>query len=297
MPDRVGGLSLVTGSCDRWSAAIARVYYNAMHAPFDPAALFPDGPLSRLGGFVRTFEDIDSTNTWLLSRAAELPDGAIVTAELQTAGRGRFGRRWMAPRGSSILLSVLLHEQEGSPLLACATMLAATAAAEAVELETECHPTLRWPNDLVIARRKLGGVLAESKRRSSTAGGPGRSLVIGIGLNCLQQQGHFSPDLADTATSLEIESARPVNRLRVAQALITRLDARLNAACQPDGPARLAFDWTSRCDDLGARVALEENAKRYAGTVLEVTECGELIVQVDHGGRRRFEPATTTRIR
>ena len=269
-----------------------------MHVPFEPAALFPEGPIGRLGHFVRAFDDLDSTNAWLLARSADLPDGAVVTAECQSAGRGRFNRRWIAPRGSSILLSVLLHEPERSPVLAGATLLAATAAAEAVEQETACRVTLHWPNDLVASGRKLGGVLAESKRIPPVAGVARRSLVIGIGINCLQQRGHFAPELAEIATSLEIECPEPVHRLDVARALLARIEAWLQDLTHAsDGATRLVQEWTNRCSDLGARIILEEDGRRYAGTVLEIAADGELIVQIDEGGRRRFEPATTTRIR
>jgi BirA family transcriptional regulator, biotin operon repressor / biotin---[acetyl-CoA-carboxylase] ligase len=269
-----------------------------MHAPLQIATLFPDGPLERLGRCVRTLETTESTNAYLLGEAGNLPDGTVATAEFQTGGHGRFGRAWSAPRGSSILLSILLHERDDSPVLGGATMLAALAGAEAAEQETFCRAALRWPNDIVIGGKKLGGVLAESKVLPGKAGAGRRALVIGIGLNCLQQRGHFSKELAEIATSLEIESAQPVDRAATARALIRRLDRRLaELARKPEGVARLVEDWTGRCEDLGARVVLEENTRRYTGTMLEVTDTGDLVVQLDDGGRRRFESATTTRIR
>ena len=269
-----------------------------MHKPLRIETLMPDGPLARLGKTVHTLETTTSTNTFLLDEAANLPDGAIATAEYQTSGHGRFGRTWNAPRGSSILLSVLLFESEDSPVSGGVTMLAALAAAEAVELETSCRPALRWPNDIVIAGKKLGGVLAESRRLSAGNGPRRRALVVGIGLNCLQHKGHFSRELAEIATSLEIESAHPVDRHAVARSLLQRLDARLTSLSRSGiEAARLAEEWADRCEDLGTHVMLEANGRRYTGTVLEVTEHGDLVVQLDDGGRRRFESATTTRIR
>jgi len=270
-----------------------------MHRPLLESDLFPAGPLRRLGRHVELFTRIDSTNACLLRHAATLPDGAVALAEFQTAGRGRQGRHWRAPRGSSILLSVLLIEPEGSPRISHATMLGAVAAAEAVELETHCRPGLRWPNDLVVRGRKLGGVLAESTpcagRRARPA--PRRALVIGIGLNCLQQPGHFGPELRDTATSLEIECTQPVNRAAVARRLLERLDDWLAAdSAQPTTWERLRQAWLAHSDDLGARVTLLENACRYTGTVVEIADNGDLLVELDGGGRRRFESATTTRI-
>ncbi|MBU0616288.1 MAG: biotin--[acetyl-CoA-carboxylase] ligase, partial [Planctomycetes bacterium] len=247
-----------------------------MHGPLTVTDLFPAGPLHRLGRRVDLFPELDSTNAYLLRHAADLGDGTVAAAEFQTTGRGRQGRRWLAPRGSSILLSVLLIEPAGSPRFTHAASLAATATAEAVEAGTACRPALRWPNDLVVAGKKLGGVLAESTPLPS-AGQPRRALVIGIGLNCLQQPGHFQPELANNATSLEIECPQPVDRRDLARRLVQRLDARLSdQRATNDDWHWLHEAWAARCDDFGARVTLEENSRRYTGTVLEIADNGDL---------------------
>ena len=224
-------------------------------------------------------------------------DGAIACAEHQSAGRGRHGRRWDAPRGSSVLLSVLLLESSDSPLLRQAAMLASLAACEAVASASNCEPAVRWPNDVVLNGRKLGGVLAESfamppaGRRASQQ----RALVIGVGINCLQHAGHFQADLAERATSLDLESQQPVDRAAVAGRLVERLDARLASHAEPGGSARLVSAWKSRCIDIGTHATLRQDADVFAGTVIDIDDHGDLIVQLDQGGRRHFGSATTTR--
>lgn len=261
------------------------------HRPLTRADLLPRGPLTRLGGCVLMNDTLDSTNALLLSRAAELPDGSVAWAEYQTAGRGRFGRRWEAPRGSSILLSVLLHEPPQSPAHTLAGLLGALAACEAVETTTDCTPAVRWPNDIVLRGRKLGGVLAESCLIEAC-----RAVVIGIGLNCWQHAGHFSPLLAETATSLERESAQPVDRAGVAAGLLARLD-HWTAAAADDGAVWMSIRsaWRAHCADLGTRITLEHDGRSYAGTAIDVSADGDLIIQLDEGGRRAFAAATTTR--
>ncbi|MGE0480986.1 MAG: biotin--[acetyl-CoA-carboxylase] ligase [Phycisphaerae bacterium] len=251
--------------------------------------------------------EIDSTNAFLLKHAAALPDGTIATAEVQTAGRGRQGRRWSAPRGSSVLLSALLHEPAGSVLHAWATLVAALAVRDGIAASTECRPTLRWPNDLVVGRRKLAGVLAESAPfparepggridAAIAAGGATRALVIGIGVNCLQQRGHFSAELAEKATSLEIESQKPVARTAVAAAILRALDAWLTtAAAGAAGREQLRSAWRSHCQDIGNHVRVTEDGRAYSGTVLDINDEGDLILQLDEGGRRHFGAAITTR--
>jgi BirA family biotin operon repressor/biotin-[acetyl-CoA-carboxylase] ligase len=282
-----------------------------MHHPLTENDLFPDGPLNRLGRQVLVFDQIDSTNAVLLARAPALPDGTIAVTDYQTAGRGRQGRRWTAPRGSCILLSVLLIESgdsrlslggppgETAPAVPHAAMLAALAACEAIDACTDCAPALRWPNDLAIGGKKVGGVLAESTPVGKVMRGhpKARALVIGVGINCLQQPGHFQGELADKATSLEIESDQPIDRAALAQELLRRMDGRLVACVRERrGWEQVRSAWKSRCDDLGARVTLQDGGQSFTGTILDITAEGALLVQLEHGGRRHFGSATTTRL-
>jgi len=246
---------------------------------------------------------IDSTNQFLLERATQVSDGAVAWAEFQTAGRGRLGRRWEAPRGSSVLLSILLHEPADSPLLSQAALLAALAACEAIEAITDCSPRVRWPNDLMLAGRKVGGVLAESRALSDLppetppAASLRRAVVIGVGLNCLQQPGHFQGSLAGRATSLECESTGPIDRGAVTRVLLARLDYWLHVCGRrPTGWGRVRSAWRQRCEDVGTRVTLLHHARTFTGTAIEVSDDGDLVVQLDHGGRRCFPAATTTRV-
>lgn len=261
---------------------------TASHRPLTAQDLLPS-PLQRLGRRIYLHASIPSTNTFLLEHAAEAGDGAVAWAESQAAGRGRLGRRWLAPRGSSVLLSVLLLEPPDSPLRPHAALLGTVAACEAVETATDCAPAVRWPNDVYLGGRKLGGVLAES---SAGVGG----VVIGVGLNCLQHRRHFTAELRDTATSLECESRHAIDRAAVAAALLARLDNWFVAASrEPAAWAKLREAWRQRCEDLGRPVALEHDGRSFRGTAVDIAENGDLIVQLDHGGRRHFASANTTR--
>lgn len=275
-----------------------------MSAKLTAGELLPDGPLRQLGARVVLLDEIDSTNAWLLRAAEDMEDGTLVLAEHQLAGRGRLGRRWMAAPGTSLLLSVLLlDDADGdakSPaaggavsLAPHATILAAVAVCEAVEATTACTPRLRWPNDVVVDGRKLSGVLAETRTLESRR----RAIALGIGLNCDQDAARFEPELIGKATSLAM-LAPAVRRGQVGAALLGRLDAwvlalRRSAA----GVAELQRAWRQRCADIGARVTLWHDAREFRGTVLDITDCGDLEVQLDSGGRRRFGATTTTRNR
>jgi BirA family biotin operon repressor/biotin-[acetyl-CoA-carboxylase] ligase len=255
--------------------------------------LLAGGPLSRLGTTILIEHEVASTNTLLLRRAAELPDGALAWTEFQTGGRGRLGRRWEAPRGASILLSTLVHEPADAALVAGGALLACVAACEALDTVGDLDVTIRWPNDLYVRGRKLGGVLAESCLLPGSP--PRRAVVIGVGINCLQHRGHFAGALAERATSVDLESTQPVNRAAIAAALVQRLDAWLAAAERAASWTALRAAWHARCGDFGTRVTLQHDGRTFSGTAVDVSIEGDLVVQLDHGGRRHFGATTTTR--
>lgn len=278
-----------------------------MHRRLSERDLLAHPPFARLGARVLLFDEVDGTNAHLLEHAEDLPDGTLACAEFQTAGRGRLGRRWIAPRGAAILLSYLLIEPLDSALAGLSTVLTALAACEAIESTTDCRPTLRWPNDIVLDGRKLGGVLAESRplREAATPlARPGRgsnhrrALVVGVGINCLQQRGHFPPELADAATSLELASTRAIDRAALAGRLVERLDRRLaEFAGEASSREGLRRAWAARCAQIGSPVTLVHDGREYRGTMLDLAADGGLLVQLDSGARRCFDSATTTTIR
>ncbi len=265
-----------------------------MHAPLSIDDLRAALSLRRLGAHVQVFAEIDSTNTYLLDAAPHLPDGAIVAAEYQTGGRGRFGRTWAAPRGASILLSVLLRESANSPLGTWAGLLGAVAVCEAAERTHELPAELRWPNDVMVRGRKLAGILCESRPAIE---GTGRAIVIGVGVNCLQHAGHFPPDLRTAATSLEIESRAPVSRREFARVLVERLDHWLSTLRSAEALtlADLRRAWLDRAADRGRPIELVEHGTRFQGTVIDLSEDGGIVLELRDGGRRAFEATTTTR--
>jgi BirA family transcriptional regulator, biotin operon repressor / biotin---[acetyl-CoA-carboxylase] ligase len=212
---------------------------------------------------VRWLDETDSTNSRLLDEArAGAPEGAVLVADHQTAGRGRLGRRWEAPPGSSLLVSVLLRPDVSLGRAHLVTMAAGLAASDACEAVCGVRPGLKWPNDLVVDDAKLAGLLAESVVEGEAL----RALVVGMGLNVTAAP-------TEGATALADHAARPVERRPLLDAWLERLDARLDALDE------VLADYRPRCATLGREVRVERpDGGVLTGTAADVTDDGHLVV-------------------
>jgi BirA family transcriptional regulator, biotin operon repressor / biotin---[acetyl-CoA-carboxylase] ligase len=207
----------------------------------------------------------DSTN----ERARELaaagaPHGTLVTADEQSAGRGRQGRVWTAPPKSAVLMSVVLRElSETLPLAA------AVAVCEACECEAGVPGCwIKWPNDVWISDKKVAGILVEGRPQEGWA-------VLGIGLNVFIDTDDFPPELRDTATSLLIEYAAPTVETMVEE-IAEYLDAWL-----PAEPEQVLGAWRKRDALLGKPVRWENGGKE--GTAAGIDPSGALLVDTAEG--------------
>jgi len=179
-------------------------------------SLAPDGvkPLlrGRFGHVYRYAEVVPSTQRMLANDDGE---GAVAVAEEQTEGRGRLGRSWEAPEGTSVLVSVLLLPAVQAARLPELSLVAGGAVAEAIAEVTGIEPTIKFPNDVLIGGRKVAGILAESSE--------GR-VVLGIGVNANQTREQLPADAQTEPTSLRLELGEPVNRVQLLAAILLQLE-------------------------------------------------------------------------
>jgi BirA family biotin operon repressor/biotin-[acetyl-CoA-carboxylase] ligase len=222
---------------------------------------------------IRSFASIDSTNRYLLDEArAGAPDGVVAVADHQVAGRGRLGRTWEAAPGTALLVSVLLRPALAADRLGLVTMAAGVALAEAVEAVAGVRAALKWPNDLVVGERKVAGLLAEAE----LAGGAVRAVVVGVGCNL--GAGAYPPELAHTATAIEVAAGRSVARDLLLDAFLDALDRRVADV------GGVVDAYRRRSATLGRRVRVELGADRaLTGAAVAVTEAGALVVRDDTG--------------
>jgi BirA family transcriptional regulator, biotin operon repressor / biotin---[acetyl-CoA-carboxylase] ligase len=227
----------------------------------------PEGDSIERTHEVRWFDSLDSTNRYLLDEARRgAPEGLVVVADFQSAGRGRRGRAWVAPPGSSLLVSVLMRPSlapEQTPIVA---MACGVALVDAITHVAGFSPRLKWPNDLVVGDRKLVGILAERD---------GDAVVVGAGVNIEWQE--FPPELTATATACNLEAGHSVDRRALLDAFLVELDRR---CADLDG---VGDAYRARLGTLGRRVRVERSGGDVVGRAVGVGDGGELLVEDDHG--------------
>lgn len=234
----------------------------------------------RFGHPVYVYGRLGSTNDEARRLAAAgAPEGLLVLAETQTAGRGRQGRRWITPRGAALAFSLVLRPALTPAEASRVTMLAGLAACEAVEQAAGVPAALKWPNDVLLDGRKAGGILVESGLTEAGLA----YLVLGIGLNV-----SAAPPPAAVmfpATSVEAAAGRPVDRLALLQALVQRLSA--GYADLAPGNDRLHTAWAGRLAWRGQRVVAHTPEGDYHGCFEGADPDGALRLKHEDGRTKR----------
>jgi BirA family biotin operon repressor/biotin-[acetyl-CoA-carboxylase] ligase len=210
---------------------------------------------------------------------AGAPEGLLVAADTQTAGRGRGARRWITAPGTALALSVVLRPALPPARATRLTMLAGVAVCEAVESTAGVSAALKWPNDVLLAGQKAGGILVET----GLAGDRLDYAVVGIGLNVSQAPPRGTVDFP--ATDLESEAGRPVDRAALLRACLERLAAHYPDLAAEDGPLYSA--WFGRLVWLGEAVTATTPEGTWHGRMTGADPDGALQVALDAGGTRR----------
>src|SRR5579859_2296661 len=238
----------------------------------------------RFGHPVYLFQRIGSTNDEARRLAqAQAPEGLMVVAEEQSAGRGRAGRRWITPAGSALAFSLVLRPEAPTAQAARLSMLAGLAVCEGIEQAAGVPASLKWPNDILLAGQKVGGILVEAV---STSDGSERLefAVVGIGINVATAPGAGEVDFP--ATALNAQAWRTIERLDLLHAILERLEARYPALNAPD-PLPLHADWSARLVWLGEPVVARTPSGEYAGRAESTDPDGALVIRLDSGQRVR----------
>ena len=228
---------------------------------------------------IHCFDTIDSTNTRAKEMAlAGAPHGTVLIADRQTGGRGRMGRCFHSPAGLGVYMSVILRPNCPMEALMHLTCAAAVAACDGVETSAGIRPGIKWTNDLVCGKHKIAGILTEL-----VTAGSEYCAIVGIGINCCQNDSDFPPEIRDMAASLAMVTGKEVCREHVAAALISALQE-MDAALLSGKDAMLKR-YRESCITLGKDIQLLRSGEIRYGHALSVDENGALEVLFPDGHR------------
>lgn len=234
----------------------------------------------RIGTSVICLKETDSTNSVAFKMAEEgAPEGTVVIADTQSAGKGRLGRIWLSPAGVNLYCSIVLRPAI-APVAACQlTFLSVVAVARAVERCTKLKPQIKWPNDILINGKKVAGLLNEMNAETEKV----NFVVLGIGVNLNLRMSALSEGLLrHPATSLLEEGGEDVDRLRFTRALLEELDQLYeNFLVEGDGPVRA--EWLARSAIKGRSVKVSQQNREFSGVVQGVDSFGALLVLLGDG--------------
>ena len=235
------------------------------------------------GEHLHWFDTIDSTSTRAKAMAVEgAPHGSILIAGQQTGGRGRLGRSFSSPDRMGVYLSVILRPQCPAGQLMHLTCAVGVAMCKAIGQVCDLDVGIKWVNDLVWSKRKLGGILTELSVNSKT--GLVEYAVVGIGINCLQKQSDFPAELQDMAISLEMAAQRAVDPAAVAAAMIRQLFQMDQQLFQ--SKACLMAEYRRLCVTLGQMVRIVGDDTQ--GLATDILEDGTLVIRMADGSEKNI---------
>ena len=217
------------------------------------------------------------------------PEGAVIVADEQTAGRGRLGRRWLAPPDSCLLCSILFRPDLLPTQTQQLTMVCALAAADAIKEVADLHVWLKWPNDLVIESqgwKKLAGLLTET----GFTGVRLEYVIVGIGIN-VNVKTEILPTLDPNATSILAETDQAVDQAALLAALLAGIEQRHQALLAGESPHQ---EWTSRLATLGKQVKATASGETLAGVAESVDKDGALLLRTPDGMLHRLTAGDVT---
>ena len=219
---------------------------------------------------------VDSTQATAFALAADgARDGTVVVAEYQASGRGRRGRAWEAAPGQSLLATLLVRPRLPAAQWPGYSLVAAVAVAETLARTAALAARLKWPNDVLIAGRKIAGILLESRALGNSAA----VVAVGIGINLAQRA--FPAALAARATSVAIEAGRAVERDTMLSALLETFDG-WRGRLEGEGMSPVRARWLALADTIGRRVTVDG----VTGVAVDIDLDGALVLE-GAGGRHR----------
>jgi BirA family biotin operon repressor/biotin-[acetyl-CoA-carboxylase] ligase len=261
--------------------AVPRKGYRLLQQPdrLSAAKLLASLRTSVMGRNLRLYDVVDSTQTIAKQLAAEgAPEGTVVIAEQQTAGRGRMGRAWHSPKGKGIWMSLLLKPRIPIHFTPQLTLLVAVAVCRTLRRVAGVTAAIKWPNDLLIDGRKVCGILLEITAEDERL----RSVIAGIGISVNLTEDDYPEHLKPIATSLRIAAGKEFDRTELIAAVLEEFE-RIYRLYHEEGFEPIRTAWEALTISLGRGIRAGSPKGVVEGTALEIDDMGALVVRQADG--------------
>ncbi len=233
-----------------------------------------------IGQHIKFLEEVDSTNLYAKRIAeSDFEDGMIIIAEEQLKGKGRIGRVWASPKGKGIWMTIMLKPKINPADAAKITLLAACAVCRAIEEISGVYAKIKWPNDIVLNGKKLCGILTEMSAELDEI----NYLIVGIGVNANIDLGDFPKELQATATSIKIEKGSSVVRKELTAAIINNFENYYKTFLEKGSIKEYINEYKEKSAVLGNEVIVTSSSLEQRGTVVDISEEGQLLLKVEDG--------------
>lgn len=233
-----------------------------------------------IGQEVYFSKEIDSTNTWLRRLEGEgCREGAVTLADTQTKGKGRRGRVWQTPEGTSIPVSILLKPDFPPEKASMLTLVMGLSVAQAIKSVCGLQTGIKWPNDVVVSGKKICGILTEMNAQMDYI----EYVIVGVGINANMTE--FSEELADKATSLRNELGHPVNRADIVAAVLEAFEKNYDYFLETLDLSGMQEEYNRILLNKDEQVRVLQPGAEYKGMALGIDEKGNLLVQREDDGR------------
>ncbi len=228
---------------------------------------------------IHVFDETDSSNIQAFKIASGgAAEGSIVTAESQTGGKGRLGRKWISPSGTNLYLSIIVRPQISILYAPRLTLVTAVALSETFDSLGAREHRIKWPNDILFGDKKISGILTEMKGDCDSID----FIIIGVGINLNTPLEQYPPEIKDSVVSLEDITGHKINRLEFLTLFLHNFERNYLNFIQGNFPLILD-EWIQKSSIINQKIKVTNHNESFTGTVTEVTNDGNLLVRTDNG--------------
>jgi len=234
------------------------------------------------------FREIDSTNSKAVElAAANAQHGTLITADLQTKGRGQRSRTWFSPEKKGLYYSIILRPELPEDKISVITLMAGIVVYETIKKELGLQPDLKWPNDVLVSGKKVAGILTECSWNNSKLS----YAVIGIGINVVFQHHDFPKSLVFPATALNLESSVNISTDKLAETLSENFE-KWYSALKETSSKEIIEQWSQRTTIFGRNISIETSQGGFTGKALRLDTNGFIVVKTQQIGSKAFGSGT-----